>query len=432
MLLCTYYIFRFNTTLIDFFEELSYIFRMIEKIVIIGGGQASISCASQLKSIGFDGQICMICEENLHPYQRPPLSKKFLTGHILEDRLLLKKIDYYETNNIQVLLSKKVIKIDRENKEVYLQTGEKIQYTKLVIATGSRAKKAPLSEADNYSNVFFLRNLSDAKNLKNLLQPRKKILVVGGGYLGLEVASICSSSRMDVIVVEGSDRILKRVAGEPTAEYLKQIFSTKGVKIIEKDFVKKIKSVERKITNVELVSGKLIDIDFLFVATGGYPEVEIAKNAKLNIENGIKVNERLETNDPSIYAAGDCASFFHNGVLLRIESVGNAIDQGQTVALNIVGTKTTFKAKPWFWTEQFDKKLQIAGLCDGYTDIIERKLNDRVSFWYYKNEELIAVDAFNDPQSYMIGKRLIEEKISPKRESVRDIDFQLKDALKHK
>ena len=402
---------------------------MTEKIVIIGGGQASISCASQLRSFGFDGEICMICEESSYPYQRPPLSKKFLTGHVLPERLLLKKMEYYKTNNIQVLLSSKATKIDRENKEINLQSGEKVNYTKLVIATGSRAKKAPLTEGDDYSNVFFLRNLYDAKNLKTLLQPRKKILIVGGGYLGLEVASVCSSAGMNTILVEGADRILKRVAGEPTAAYLKQIFSLRGVKIIENNFVKQINSVESNIKNVELGSGKVIDIDFLLVATGGYPEVDLAKKAKLKIENGIKVNERLETNDPSIYAAGDCASFCHNGVVLRLESVGNAIDQGQTVALNIVGKTTAFKANPWFWTEQFDQKLQIAGLCDGFTEIIERRVKDKVSFWYYKNEILIAVDAFNDPQSYMIGKRLIEEKKSPKKEVIGDINFQVKDAL---
>ena len=402
---------------------------MKEKIVIIGGGQASMSCASQLRSLGFDGEICMICEESSYPYQRPPLSKKFLTGHIVPERLLLKKIDYYKTNDIQVLLSSKATKIDRENKEIYLQSGEKINYTKLVIATGSRAKKTPLSEVDDYSNVFFLRNIYDAENLKPRLQPRKKILIVGGGYLGLEVAAVCSLAGMNTIVVEGADRILKRVAGEPTATYLKQIFSKRGVKIIENNLVKKINSVERNITNVQLASGEVFDIDFLLVATGGYAEVDLAKNAKLKIENGIKVNKRLETNDPSIYAAGDCASFCHNGALLRLESVGNAIDQGQAVASNIVGETAAFKAKPWFWTEQFGQKLQIAGLCDGFTDIIERRVKEKVSFWYYKNKILIAVDAFNDPQSYMVGKRLIEENKSPNKENIRDINFEVKDAL---
>ena len=182
---------------------------------------------------------------------------------------------------------------------------------------------------------------------------------------------------MNTIVVEGADRILKRVAGEPTAAYLRQIFSIKGVEIIENDFVKKINNVESNVTSVELASGKIIYIDTLLIASGGYPEVDLAEDANLQIENGIKVNERLETNDPSIYAAGDCASFYHNGDFLRLESVGNAIDQGKTVALNIAGETTAFNVKPWFWTEQFDQKLQIAGLCNGYTDIIERKLNDK-------------------------------------------------------
>ena len=402
---------------------------MTEKIVIIGGGQSSISCASQLRSIDFECEISIICEENSYPYQRPPLSKKFLTGHILEDRLLLKKMDYYKRNNIQVFISNKAIKIDRDNKKIHLQSGEKIDYTKLVIATGSRAKKLPLKKGENYSNTFYLRNLHDAKKLKNLLIKGKKILIIGGGYLGLEVASACSLFGMNTIVIEGADRILKRVAGEPTAAYLRQIFSTNGVEVIENEFVKKINNVENIVTSVELVSGKLIDLDNLIVATGGYPVVDLAKEAKLHIENGIKVNERLETNDPSIYAAGDCASFNHNGEVLRLESVGNAIVQGQTVALNIAGKTTTFNAKPWFWTEQFDQKLQIAGLCSGFTEIIERKVGDKLSFWYYKNEMLIAVDAFNDPQSYMIGKRLIEEKKSPSKETLRNINFEVKDAI---
>ena len=418
-----------NTTLIDFFEELSYKFRMTEKIVIIGGGQAAVSCASQLRSTGFDGKISIICEENSYPYQRPPLSKKFLTGDILAERLLLKKLDYYKTNNIQVLLANRAVKIDRDNKKIYLQNGKKIDYTKLVIATGSRAKKDPLDEGDNYSNVFYLRNLYDAKNLKNALHLGKRILIIGGGYLGLEVASVCSSYGMNTIVVEGADRILKRVAGEPTAAYLRQIFSIKGVEIIENDFVKKINDVESNVTSVELASGKIIYIDSLLIASGGYAEVNLAEDANLHIKNGIKVNERLETNDPSIYAAGDCASFYYNGNFLRLESVGNAIDQGKTVALNIAGETTAFNVKPWFWTEQFDQKLQIAGLCNGYTDIIERKLRDKVSFWYYKNKILIAVDAFNDPHSYMIGKRLIEEKKSPEKEILSDINFEVKDAL---
>ncbi len=429
MFKCTLYSFGFNTTLIDFFEDLSYKFIMVEKIVIIGGGQASISCASQLRSIDFDCEISIICEEGLYPYQRPPLSKKFLTGNILPDRLLLKNMEYYKTNNIHVFLSNKAMKIDRENKKIYLRNGEKIVYTKLVIATGSRAKKLPFDDGSNYFNVFYLRNLEDSKNLKNLLIKGKKILIIGGGYLGLEVASICSLFGMNTIVIEGADRILKRVAGEPTAAYLKKIFTTNGVKVIENEFVKKINNVENVVTSVELVSGKFIDIDNILVATGGYPEVDLAREAKLRLENGIKVNERLETSDPSIYAAGDCASFYHNGEILRLESVGNAIDQGKTTALNIAGKTTTFNAKPWFWTEQFDQKLQIAGLCKGYTEIIERKVRDKLSFWYYKNETLIAVDAFNDPHSYMIGKRLIEEKKSPSKEIIRDINFEVKDAL---
>ena len=219
---------------------------------------------------------------------------------------------------------------------------------------------------------------------------------------------------------------MKRVAGEPTATHLRKIILNRGVNIFENDSVIKINSTEGTVKSVVLASQKTIDIDLLFIATGSYPEVELAKNANLSIKNGVKVNEMLETDDPSIYAAGDCASFLRNGKPLRLESVGNAIDQGKTVALNIMGEEKIFEAKPWFWTEQFDQKLQIAGLCNDFSDIVERKFNNKFSFWYYKKEVLIAVDAFNDPQSYMIGKRLIEEKKSPKKEDLENISFDIK------
>ena len=399
---------------------------MVDIIAIVGGGQAAVSCASQLRSSGFDGQVCMVCEEASYPYQRPPLSKKFLTGNIPEERLLLKQRDYYESNNIKVFLSDKATGLDRKKKLVYLRSGKKINYTKLLIATGSRATKKPFAMGGVYSNVLYLRDLCDAKKLRDFLAPEKKILVVGGGYLGLEVASVCTAVGMNTSIVEGSDRILKRVAGEPTATHLRKIILNRGVNIFENDSVIKINSTEGTVKSVVLASQKTIDIDLLFIATGSYPEVELAKNANLSIKNGVKVNEMLETDDPSIYAAGDCASFLRDGKPLRLESVGNAIDQGKTVALNIMGEEKIFEAKPWFWTEQFDQKLQIAGLCNDFSDIVERKFNNKFSFWYYKKEVLIAVDAFNDPQSYMIGKRLIEEKKSPKKEDLENISFDIK------
>ena len=234
---------------------------MVKKIVIVGGGQASFSCASRLRDLGFEDEIVILCEEAMYPYQRPPLSKKFLIGQFPEERLLLRKYEYFEEKKINVLLNKKALRIDRQKNKVYLETGEMVQYSKLVLATGSRAKKNPMLENDKYRNVFYLRNLSDAKALQHFLIPRKKILVVGGGYLGLEVAAICSSVGIKTTLVEGKDRILKRVAGNPTASHLRKLFVSNGVRIIESDTIEKVYSVGREISVVTLNSGKKIDLN---------------------------------------------------------------------------------------------------------------------------------------------------------------------------
>ncbi len=401
----------------------------MEKILIIGGGQAGFSCAAKLRACGFEGAISIACEENFLPYQRPPLSKKYLTGQYELKRLLLRSEEYYKKNNIEVLLSAKVSKIKKEKKEVFFDFGEARSYTKLVLSTGSRAAKIFPKESNNCKNIYYLRNIKDADKLKRCLKPDKKIIVIGGGYLGLEIGSIASISGMNVTIVESSERILKRVAGPQTADFLRAIFKKNGVEIIENDVVDSLDVKGNIISNIILASGGKLQTDFVVVAVGGKPVIDLAERSGLDIDLGIKVNKKLQTSDVSIYAAGDCASFDFNGKRVRFESVGNAIDQGETVALNLMGKNVEYNIRPWFWSDQFDMKLQIAGLSDGSDEIIKRSYKNCISFWYYTNNKLTAVDAFNDPTSYFIGKRLIDDGKSISKEVVRDINVNLKDFL---
>ncbi len=404
----------------------------MEKILIIGGGQAGFSCATKLRASGFEGAISIACEEKFFPYQRPPLSKKYLTGQYELKRLLLRSEEYYKKNNIEVLLSAKVSEIRKEKKEVFFHFGEARSYTKLVLSTGSSAAKIFPKESNNCKNIYYLRNLKDADKLKGCLKPDKKIIVIGGGYLGLEIGSIASISGMNVTIIESSERILKRVAGPQTADFLRSIFKKNGVEIIENDVVESLDVKGNIISNIILGSGGKLQTDVVVVAVGGKPAIDLAESSGLDIDIGIKVNKKLQTSDISIYAAGDCASFEFNGKRVRFESVGNAIDQGETVALNLMGKNVEYNIRPWFWSDQFDIKLQIAGLSEGSDEIIKRSYKNNISFWYYTNNKLTAVDAFNDPTSYFIGKRLIDEGKSISKEVVRDINVNLKEFLLNK
>ncbi len=404
----------------------------MENILIIGGGQAGFSCAAKLRASGFEGIISIACEEKTFPYQRPPLSKKYLTGQFEINRLLLRPEEYYKKNNIEVLVSTKVSEIKKEKKEVFFQSGKSRSYTKLVLSTGSSAAKIFPKESNNCENIYYLRNLKDADKLKGCLRPNKKILVIGGGYLGLEIGSIASVIGMNVTIVESSERILRRVAGSQTADFLRSIFKKNGVEIIENDAVESLDVEDNIVSNIKLASGEKVKTDVVVVAVGGKPVTDLAERSGLDIDLGIKVNKKLQTNDVSIYAAGDCASFDFNGKRVRFESVGNAIDQGETVALNLMGKNVEYKIKPWFWSDQFDLKLQIAGLSEGSDEIIKRSYKNSISFWYYTNKKLTAVDSFNDPTSYFVGKRLIDDGKSISKEVVSDVNSNLKDFLLNK
>ncbi len=379
-------------------------------IIMIGGGQAAASTVQKFRALNQSAAVTIITDENHPPYQRPPLSKTYLAGEMELERLYLRPQEWYEENNIALKLSTTVKTLDRAAKTITLANGETLQYDKLVFATGSRPRRLPASITHNASNTYAVRNLADIDTMLPEFQKGRHLLVIGGGYIGLEAAAIARKFDVEVTLVETAPRILGRVASEATAEWIRMMHLEKGVKILEGTALEGFTLEGDKITHAKLSKGDPIKVDFIIEGIGILPNQEVAEAAGITCQDGILVDEHCQTNDPLIYAAGDCTRFEHQGALIRIESVGNAIDQGQIVGANLAGETATYQPKPWFWSDQYDTSLQIAGLNAGHEEVILRgdPKDQTLSIWYYKNDQLIAVDAINDARAYMVAKRLIE------------------------
>lgn len=398
--------------------------------IVIGAGQAGAEVASKLRDEGYDDRILLIGQENYLPYQRPPLSKKYMAGEMALERLFLRPQEFYQDKNIELNIGKSAYQIDPNKQKVEFNGGS-LHYDHLVLATGSKPRELPDYIGLKIKNLFTMRDLTDANSIEPFIKSGMRLLIVGGGYIGLEAAATARKFGVDVTLVEIEERILKRVAAKETSDYIRSLHISKGVKIKEEIGLDRLKIVGDKALSASLTDGSDISVDFVIVGIGIIPNTELAKSAKLKINNGIFVNDECRTSISNIYAAGDCTSFEYKNTLVRLESVGNAIDQANTVAQNILQQNTKYIPKPWFWSDQYNLKLQIAGLNTGYDDVVVRKgENDQVSHWYFKGPNLLAVDALNDPRCYMIGKRLIEANKSPTKNQLKDKDFNLKVLLK--
>ena len=398
--------------------------------IVIGAGQAGAEVASKLRDEGYDDRILLIGQENYLPYQRPPLSKKYMAGEMALERLFLRPQEFYQDKNIELQIGKSAYQIDPNKQKVDFNGGS-LHYDHLVLATGSKPRELPDYIGLKIKNLFTMRDLTDANSIEPFIKSGMRLLIVGGGYIGLEAAATARKFGVDVTLVEIEERILKRVAAKETSDYIRSLHISKGVKIKEEIGLDRLKIVGDKALSASLTDGSDISVDFVIVGIGISPNTELAKSAKLKINNGIFVNDECRTSISNIYAAGDCTSFEYKNTLVRLESVGNAIDQANTVAQNILQQNTKYIPKPWFWSDQYNLKLQIAGLNTGYDDVVVRKgENDQVSHWYFKGPNLLAVDALNDPRCYMIGKRLIEANKSPTKNQLKDKDFNLKVLLK--
>ncbi|MEX0338031.1 MAG: NAD(P)/FAD-dependent oxidoreductase [Arenibacterium sp.] len=401
----------------------------MKHIVVVGAGQAGASLVAKLRKDGFEGEITLIGAEPVPPYQRPPLSKAYLLGEMALERLFLRTESFYADQNITLRLGETVTAIDPAARVISMGDS-KITYDELVLTTGSDPRKLPESIGGALPGVHVVRSLADVDAMAPDIKDGARALIVGGGYIGLEAAAVAAKLGVKVTLVEMAERILQRVAAAETSDYFRALHREHGVDIREGVGLKKLKGTDH-VTGAELSDGTELDADVVIVGVGIAPSTKLAEMAGLDIDNGIKVDEQGRSSDPHIWAAGDCASFPHDGARLRLESVPNAIDMAECVAGNLMGAGEAYIPKPWFWSDQYDVKLQIAGLNTGFDRVITRQGDARtVSFWYYKGDRLLAVDAMNDPRGYMIGKRLIESGKSPDPDVVADPGGDLKAYLK--
>jgi 3-phenylpropionate/trans-cinnamate dioxygenase ferredoxin reductase subunit len=388
------------------------------RVVIVGGGQAGSSAALKLRGLGFPGEIVLIGDEPIAPYQRPPLSKSYLLGKSAPDALLIRPVSLYREKNIELRLGCRVDRILPQARRIETSTGG-LGYDHLILATGAKPVRLDPSVGGALGNVFTLRTIEDIDRIAPLFQAGRRLLVIGGGYVGLEAAAVAAQSGLQVVLVEMADGILKRVACAETAAYFRALHVRHGVRILESTAIRQLEG-NGTAACARLSDGEELAVDLVIVGIGVKPDVVLANSAGLDVDDGIKVDEFGRTSSEGIWAAGDCASFPYRDKRIRLESVPHAIDQAETVAANICGAQRPYIASPWFWSDQFDVKLQIAGLNANYDRVVVR-LDGRLgvaSHWYFRGNTLLAVDAMNDARSYMIAKRLIASGISPDPRSV--------------
>ncbi|SEO00577.1 3-phenylpropionate/trans-cinnamate dioxygenase ferredoxin reductase subunit [Gemmobacter aquatilis] len=397
--------------------------------VVIGAGQAGASLVAKLRSAGFAGDITLIGEESAPPYQRPPLSKAYLLGEMELERLYLRSPEFYAENHISLRLGQPVTAIDAQAKTVTVG-GEVLSYDELALTTGSTPRRLPAAIGGDLAGVYTVRSLADVDAMRDEFAPGRSVVIIGGGYIGLEAAAVAAKLGLKATVVEMAPRILQRVAAPETSAYFRALHTSHGVEILEGVGLDRLLG-EGRVTAARLTDGRELKADFVIAGVGILPVTALAEAAGCALDNGIRTDAQGRTSQPHIWAAGDCASFPWGEGRLRLESVGNAIDQAEVVAENMLGAGKAYVAQPWFWSDQYDCKLQIAGLNTGYDHIVTRQGSGAaVSFWYYQGPRLLAVDAMNDPRAYMVGKRLIEMGRSPDPVAIADPATELKALLK--
>ena len=401
--------------------------------IIIGASHAGAQLCVSLRQGGWEGDITVIGDEPDLPYHRPPLSKDFLSGDKAIDDILLRPASVYENANVTMKLGTRVGAIDREAKTILTDDGETLSYDKLVLATGARVRHLPVPGND-FEGVFYLRDSDDVRAIKNNVEAGKRVVIIGGGYIGLETAASLRKQGMEVTVLEAMPRILQRVTAPELSTFYKRIHSEEGVTILEGVMASEIRQLGTALS-VETSCEQSFDADMVIIGIGVIPNVELAKEAGLDVGNGIEVNEFCQTSDPDIYAAGDVTWHF-NPIYehhIRLESVPNATEQAKTVALHMNGKAKPYNSLPWFWSDQFDLKLQIAGLSGGYDDIVIRgDIEKGRSFaaFYFKGDKILAVDAVNSPREFMFTKMALTKGQSLDKTILSNIEADLKSAIK--
>ncbi len=386
---------------------------MSETIAIVGAGQAAGQASHSLRQRGFSGRIVMIGDERFVPYQRPPLSKKFLAGELELERLHFKPEHFYRDHDIELQLATRVTAIQPAIRKLQMDTGNTLAYDKLLLATGSRVRKLSIPGGD-LAGIHYLRNIADVQAIQRGFRPGARLVIVGAGYIGLEVAAVAITHGIDVTVLETETRAMNRVVAPEVSAFFQDLHTAAGVKIEFGRKVQAFRGAAGSINEVVCADGYVVPADLCIVGIGIIPNTELAEAAGLACSNGIVVDEFAATSMPGIYAAGDCTQHPNAllGISLRLESVHNALEQAKTAAATLCGESQPYAQIPWFWSDQYDVKLQIVGLSNGYDELVIRGTPQEKSFaaFYLKAGQLLAVDAINSPREFMLGKKLIPAK----------------------
>ncbi len=401
------------------------------KLVVIGGGQAAFALVAKLRALKDERPITIVASEASLPYQRPPLSKKYLLREMSLDRLLYRAEAWYGEHDVDIRLSTTVTDLDRDASRVMLSDGTSLDYETLAFATGATPRRLPASVGGDLDGVFTVRDFRDADLLAEEMKPGRRALVVGGGYIGLEAAAVARTLGLEVTVIEMADRILQRVASAATSGIVREIHRSRGVDIREGTGLNRLVGENGRVTGVELSDGSVLPVDLVIVGIGVTANDHLAHDAGLETAGGIVVDSHGRTSDPAIFAMGDCAVQPWGNMRIRLESVQNAVDQAEAVAAVIAGGVEPYAPKPWFWSDQYDVRLQIAGFGLGHDETIVRpgQREGSVSVWYFREGKLLAVDAINDAKAYVTGKKLLETGIHPDRAVIADPQSDLKALL---
>lgn len=403
-----------------------------KKIVVIGAGHAGGNVVALLRQYGFDGSITLVGEEGMLPYHRPPLSKAWLKGETTKSQLLLKPETFYADQNIAVELNVSVSTINRDMQTVLLSDKRSIEYDYLIIATGARARELPAKGA-GLDGVCYLRDLAEATDLKQRLDSGSHLVVIGAGYIGLEVAASARLLGVKVTVIEREARLLARVASEFLSEFYQKSHEQQGVEFLLQADIESLQGVDGKLKSICLVGGREINCDLALVGIGAIPNDELAQAAGLNCENGIVVDSSARSSDSNIFAIGDVSNrpLPVYDCRFRLENISNTLEQAKQVASAITGFKFPPAEVPWFWSDQYEHKLQIAGLAIGADQQFIRQGSEthRFAVYHFKGDRLVAVEAVNMPSEFMFGKKWIAGNIKLDVPMLVDSSNVLKDCL---
>jgi 3-phenylpropionate/trans-cinnamate dioxygenase ferredoxin reductase component len=404
---------------------------MVSTIVVIGGGHGGAQAVETLRSEGFSGRLILIGDESTLPYQRPPLSKKYLSGELAGERLPFRPRAYYDEHQIELKLGSRATRIDTGSRRVDLSNGDQIVYDRLLLCLGAISRNLTCPGAQ-LAGVHYLRTVADVPAIQRAMQPGAQVVIIGGGYIGLEAAATARKLRCEVTVLEMADRVMNRVVASSVSEYFSREHRTQGVKLICNAMVTRLEGHTR-VQRVVCADGSMHEADLLIVGIGAVANVQLASEAGLQCDDGIFVDKYCRTSDPNVFAAGDCTTHPSSRYQMRVrlESVDNAFEQAKAAARNLIDRPTVHDRVPWFWSDQYENKLFIVGLSQGHDQEITRgdPATRSFSVCYLRAGELLAVEAINHSKDYAAARKLIADRARPNIDRLANAQVALKDTV---